>query len=182
MKNGRHTFGLYKSNMERARILLINDIIFTRARSRATEFMSIFLAFALALCAPGAGQLYNGDFGRAAIFGGTFLFLQPLAAPLLVRLFRVRKLKSVITLAQWSNSLLIAVIFISVADAVYFSWLDYAGFWRVSWTGLVSGGFFAVCAGFCYRGLMASPYPDMIAGLEGFAALIRPVKKDGRNI
>lgn len=146
------------------------------------KFMSIFLAFALALCAPGAGQLYNGDFGRAAIFGGTFLFLQPLVAPLAARLLGVRKLRSVIMLAQWSNSLLIAVIFISVADAVYFSWLNFTGLWQVSWPGLLGGGFFAACAGFCYRRLMASPYPDMIAGIEGFAALIRPVKKDGRNL
>ncbi|MDD4003947.1 MAG: hypothetical protein PHW69_01920 [Elusimicrobiaceae bacterium] len=141
--------------------------------------MGLVIVVLLALCAPGAGQIYNGDYGKAVFFGGVFLALQPVAAPLAVRFFKIRLLKNVIVAAQWINSLFIALVILSVFDAFFSAYRLYSSFSAISWAGLAYGAVYAMGAVFCYKRLMASPYPDMLAGLDGFVSIIRPESKKG---
>ena len=138
--------------------------------------MELFLVTLFSLCAPGAGQVYNADYGKAAVFGGIFILLQPLAAPLLVRILKIRELRGVLKLAQTVNRIFIAAVILSVVDAVYSAYKGYTALLHISWSGAAYAAVYAAAVSVCYRYLMASPYPDMVAGMEGFILLVRPEK------
>lgn len=89
--------------------------------------MNAFTAAILSLLAPGAGQIYNGQYLKAAVLAGAVIFGKSLILPLCLRAFAPRKKETGLKLILFFNYVYIALVLYAAADA-----------------GLCAGGFYAV--------------------------------------
>jgi len=108
--------------------------------------MSAFLAGVLSLIAPGAGQIFVGEFTEGIIIGLLFVFVKPVILPLIIRFARVTKLRGVLKLLYACNFFYMALILYALVRAVW-SAISSADFYF--WYALVA----CVCVVFTYKNI-----------------------------
>ncbi len=65
--------------------------------------MNGFIALILNMVAPGAGQIFNGDYWLGAALGILFALGKTALLPLMVRAFKVRSEEAILKLFYWFN-------------------------------------------------------------------------------
>ena len=65
--------------------------------------MNGIIALFLSMVAPGAGQIFNGDYWLGALLGGMFALGKTAVLPLLVRGLRLKREESILKLFYWFN-------------------------------------------------------------------------------
>ncbi|MFA6583780.1 MAG: hypothetical protein WCS77_05735 [Elusimicrobiaceae bacterium] len=133
--------------------------------------MNIFLALLFSLTAPGAGQIYNGDYALGACFGGFFVLWHSLFAPLILRIAGLSDPRRILRFAAIVGKVFICIIIISMAEAGFSAIRNTNPF---SWGSVGISLASAVILVAAQKALLRSPFPDMVAGLAGFMDLIRP--------
>ncbi|WP_428898557.1 hypothetical protein Dip518_000757 [Parelusimicrobium proximum] len=83
--------------------------------------MNIIIAAVFCLVASGAGQIYNGQIFKGIIFAFIFALGKSFLLPLALRFFKDKEQVKALKFIFGFNIFYILIIFVSVADAVYFS-------------------------------------------------------------
>jgi|GEM_PF-3015913 len=132
--------------------------------------VNVAAAVALSLFAPGAGQFYNGDYVKAAVFAAVFSCGLTVLAPLAARALRSRGARPVLLAARAANTVYASFAVISVADAGWRAWRAQTG--GIDWRQLVFAALFGVIIAGLARNLKAPALVNMIAGMEGFSDMV----------
>lgn len=127
-------------------------------------------AFLISLVAPGAGQIFNGQYGLGVLLGGMFALGKTALLPLLVRLLKIRTEVAALRLVYWFNwAYGLCVLFAIFQAAV----VGFEQTQRHPWTALISA-FAIVCV---YKNTMKEVLFEALCGRAGIYQLIRPVRK-----
>jgi hypothetical protein len=105
-------------------------------------------ALILSLAAPGSGQVFNGQYGKAAAFGCIFVFGRYVFLPLLLRAFAFKTDINSLRLIYIFNIMYPVVIILSAVDAAY-----HAPHMPHTYRGLLYAVFTAIALGAAYKGL-----------------------------
>lgn len=81
--------------------------------------MKPVIALLLGLCAPGAAQIFNGEFTKGIVFGVLFALGRSVFLPLCLRIFSIRSERAVLLTFLWANRLFVGVILYALVDGVY---------------------------------------------------------------
>lgn len=81
--------------------------------------MNPIITLFLGLMAPGAAQIFNGQYAKGIVFGALFALGRSVALPLCVRAFSIRSERAVLLTFLWANRLYVAVIFYALLDGFY---------------------------------------------------------------
>jgi len=77
-------------------------------------------ALTLSLIAPGAGQIFNGQYFKAAVFALLFAFGRTVFLPLLIRIINFKDTVKMLKFIYAFNTVYPAIILLAAADAAYF--------------------------------------------------------------
>lgn len=127
-------------------------------------------AFLISLVAPGAGQIFNGQYVLGVLLGGMFALGKTALLPLLIRLLKIRTEVAALKLVYWFNwAYGLCVLFAIFQAAV----VGFEQTQRHPWTALISA-FAIVCV---YKNTMKEILFAALCGRTGMYQLIRPVRK-----
>lgn len=132
--------------------------------------MSGIAALFLSMVAPGAGQIFNGDYGLGALLGCIFALGKTAVLPLSVRVFRIKTEEGVLNLFYWFNwGYSLCVLFAIVQAAVR----GFSGADSHPWTGILSA-FIIVSV---YKNTHKEILFSSLSGRSGLYQIIKPNRK-----
>lgn len=89
--------------------------------------MAPLLALLFSLIAPGAGQIYNGAYGKGIVLGVLFMLGKSALLPLCIRLFKITSEKGTLKIFYFFNWFNIALISLAAFDSFYFAFYTVSG-------------------------------------------------------
>ncbi|MDR1123863.1 MAG: hypothetical protein LBL61_04550 [Elusimicrobiota bacterium] len=129
--------------------------------------ISSIAALILSLATPGSGQVFNGQYGKAAVFGCIFVFGRYVFLPLLLRIIAFKNDVNSLRLIYIFNIIYPVVIILSAVDAAYS-----APHLTHTYHDLLYAFFAAISLGAAYKGLANKFIIYAMCGREDMAEYI----------
>ncbi len=132
--------------------------------------MNGIIALVLSMVAPGAGQVFNGDYWLGAALGGMFALGKTALLPLSVRVLRVQTEEGLLKLFYWFNWLYSLCVLFAIVQA---GARGFGGAQSHPWTGVLSA--FMIVAVFknTHKEILFSA----LCGRRGLYEIIKPNRK-----
>lgn len=132
--------------------------------------MNGIIALFLSMVAPGAGQIFNGDYWLGALLGGMFALGKTAVLPLMVRGLRLKTEESILKLFYWFNWLYSVCVLFAIVQATV------RGFGVTvthPWTAVLC----ALMIISVYKNTQKEILFSALCGRRGLYQVLRPVRK-----